>query len=181
MPTAERMSIVLMKARNLSPPLSDWNTESKPISKYPVVDLYSPLSWIRHYVPLWLQKIIRTKKMLFKIWNRRTIGHTEAFSRALALLTQPVLYRQTMYSTQLDLRSFITFNKYTLFSCIEIFLIPATLNTSRSFFDNLTSADIWNHSYRFFCSFNRSIHQSCSFIRWQKSEEKENVHKETGA
>lgn len=34
MPTAERMSIVLMKARNLSPPLSDWNTESKPINPF---------------------------------------------------------------------------------------------------------------------------------------------------
>lgn len=181
MPTAERMSIVLMKARNLSPPLSDWNTESKPISKYPVVDLYSPLSWIRHYVPLWLQKIIRTKKCYFKYETGERLATRKLFFCAFALLTQPVLYRQTMYSTELDLRSFITFNKYTLFSCIEIFLIPATLNTSRSFFDNLTSADIWNHSYRFFCSINRSIHQSCSFIRWQKSEEKENVHKETGA
>ena len=33
MPTAERMSVVLMKARNLNPPFSDWNTESRPISK----------------------------------------------------------------------------------------------------------------------------------------------------
>ena len=34
MPTAERMSVVLMKARGLNPPFSDWNTESRPISKY---------------------------------------------------------------------------------------------------------------------------------------------------
>ena len=27
------MSVVLMKARNLNPPFSDWNTESRPISK----------------------------------------------------------------------------------------------------------------------------------------------------
>ncbi|XP_029194456.2 synaptotagmin-6-like [Acropora millepora] len=34
MPTAERMSVVLMKARNLNPPLSDWDTESRPINPF---------------------------------------------------------------------------------------------------------------------------------------------------
>ncbi|XP_068744560.1 synaptotagmin-1-like isoform X2 [Montipora capricornis] len=34
MPTAERMSVVIMKARNLNPPFSDWSTEPRPINPF---------------------------------------------------------------------------------------------------------------------------------------------------
>ena len=44
MPTAERMSVVLMKARNLNPPFSDWNIESRPISKSQKPRIYAGLA-----------------------------------------------------------------------------------------------------------------------------------------